>query len=65
MRTQAAYNNTSQIELEGSCFRTAEEPAPSLYAIGTKVAKQFDGAAGGLAWFQGVVQRHDEEDDLY
>jgi hypothetical protein len=65
MRMQAAYNNTSEIELEGNDIATVEEPSASLYPIGTKVAKQFDGVDGELVWFEGVVQRHDEEDDLY
>ena len=65
MRIQAAYNNNSEVELEAGDVCTAEEPAPSLYAIGTKVAKQFDGAAGELVWFEGVVQRYDDDDNLY
>jgi hypothetical protein len=65
MRMQAAYINTSEIELEGSDMQTPEESASSLYPIGTKVAKQFDGPAGELVWFEGVVQRYDEEDGLY
>jgi hypothetical protein len=44
MRIQAAYNNTSDIELEGSDMQTVEELALSLYLIGTKGTKQFDGA---------------------
>eukprot|EP00953_Heterococcus_sp_UTEX-ZZ885_P002877 2080-Heterococcus_DN1.PRE.1 len=49
MRTQAAYNNTS----EGSDTSTILlEPSSSLFPIGTKVAKQFDGADGELVWFQ-------------
>jgi hypothetical protein len=36
-----------------------------LYPIGTKVAKQFDAAGGELVWFEGMVQRYDEEDGLY
>jgi hypothetical protein len=55
MRMQAAYNNTSEIELEGSDMQTPEESASSHYPIGTKVAKQFDGPAGELVWFEGVV----------
>jgi hypothetical protein len=65
MRMQAAYNNTSEIELEGNDIATVEEPSASLYPIGTNVAKQFDGPAGQLVWFEGVVQRYDEEDGLY
>jgi Lamin-B receptor of TUDOR domain len=37
----------------------------SLYAIGTKVAKRFEGDLGELVWFEGVVQRFDEASDLY
>jgi hypothetical protein len=37
----------------------------SLYAIGTNVAKQFEGDDGELVWFKGVVQRFDEASDLY
>jgi Lamin-B receptor of TUDOR domain len=66
MHMQAAYNNTSQIELENSDIQTVDEAAASsLHPIGTKVAKQFDAAGGELVWFEGVVQRYDEEDGLY
>ena len=44
---------------------TAVEPSSSLFSIGTKVAKQFDGADGELVWFEGEVQRYDKQDDLY
>jgi hypothetical protein len=50
---------------EGSDVRTVQEPSSSLYPIGTKVAKQFDGANGELVWFDGVVQRFEEEEGLY
>jgi hypothetical protein len=53
MCTQAAYNNTSEIELEGSDIDTAVEPSSSLFSIGTKLAKQFNGADGELVWFEG------------
>eukprot|EP00953_Heterococcus_sp_UTEX-ZZ885_P028224 15059-Heterococcus_DN1.PRE.5 len=65
LTSRATYNNTSEIELEGNDMQTPEEPASSLYPVGTKVAKQFDGVDGELFWFEGVVQRYDEEDDLY
>src|SRR5687767_8520555 len=65
MCIQAAYNNTSEIELEGSDTGTVVERSSSLFPIGIKVAKQFDGANGELVWFRGEVQRHDKQDDLY
>jgi hypothetical protein len=65
MHLQAAYNNTSEIELEGSDVRTVQEPSSSLYPIGTKIAKQFDGVNGELVWFGGVVQRFEEQEGLY
>jgi hypothetical protein len=64
MRIQAAYNNASEIELAGDVPET-QTSNTLLYPIGTKIAKQFDGADGELVWFEGVVQRYDEEDDLY
>jgi outer membrane lipopolysaccharide assembly protein LptE/RlpB len=41
---QAAYNNTTEIELEleNSGTRTVQGPSSSLFPIGTKVARQFD-----------------------
>jgi hypothetical protein len=61
--TQAAYKNTSEIELEDADVLPTQTSDLSLYPIGTKVAKQFDGADGQLVWFEGLVQRFDE--DLY
>src|SRR5688500_17972526 len=63
MRLQAAYNNTSEIELEGSDIGAVVEPSSSLFPVCTRVAKQCDGADGELVWFEGEVQRYDE--DLY
>jgi molybdopterin synthase catalytic subunit len=37
----------------------------SLYAIGNKVAKQFEGDNGALVWFEGIVKKFDKESDLY
>jgi hypothetical protein len=37
----------------------------SLYAIGTHVAKQFEGDSGELVWFEGIVKKFDEEANLY
>jgi hypothetical protein len=65
MRIQAAYNNLSESDLQSNDIGTVDEAASSLYPIGTKVAKQFDGVDGELVWFEGVVQRYIEEDDLY
>jgi hypothetical protein len=65
MRIQAAYNNTSEIELECSGIGAVVEPSSSLFPVGTKVAKQFDGADGELVWFEGEVQRYDKQDDIY
>jgi hypothetical protein len=58
--TQAAYNNTSEIELEDTDILITLTSDLSLNPVGTKVAKQFDGADGELVWFEGVVQRFDE-----
>jgi hypothetical protein len=63
--TQAAYNNTSEIELEASDVYAVEEPSELLFPMGTKIAKQFDGADGKLDWFEGEVQRYDKQDELY
>ena len=43
MYTQAAYNNTSEIELEECDVTSTGEPQLSLFPIGTKIAKQFEG----------------------
>jgi hypothetical protein len=37
----------------------------SLFPVGTKVVKQFEGDDQQLEWFEGAVQRFDEEDNLY
>jgi hypothetical protein len=63
--TQAAYNNTSEIELEDADVLPTQISDLSLYPIGTKVAKQFEGDDQQLGWFEGVVQRFDDEEDLY
>eukprot|EP00953_Heterococcus_sp_UTEX-ZZ885_P013928 7942-Heterococcus_DN1.PRE.2 len=44
LHAQAAYNNTTEIELEldDSGTRTVQEPSSSLFPIGTEVARQFD-----------------------
>jgi hypothetical protein len=65
MRIQATYNNTSEIELEAGDVPETQPSDTLLYPIGTKVTKQFDGVDGELAWFEGVVQRYDEQDGLY
>jgi hypothetical protein len=63
--TQAAYNNTSEIELEECDVTSTGEPEMSLFPVGTKVAKQFEGDDQQLVWFEGAVQRIDEDDKLY
>jgi hypothetical protein len=63
--TQAAYNNTSEVELEDADVLPIQTSDLSLYPIGTNVAQQFDGADGELVWFEGAVHRFDEEEDLY
>ena len=37
----------------------------SLFPVGTKVAKQFEGDDQQLEWFEGAIQRIDEDDKLY
>jgi hypothetical protein len=37
----------------------------SPFPIGTKVAKQFEGDDQQLEWFEGAIERIDEEDNLY
>jgi hypothetical protein len=63
--TQAAYNNTSEIELEECDVTSAGESEMSPFPVGTKVAKQFEGDDQQLEWFEGAVQRFDEDDKLY
>jgi hypothetical protein len=63
--TQAAYNNTSEIELEESDVTSTREPEMSPFPIGTKVAKQFEGDDQQLEWFEGAIERIDEDDKLY
>jgi hypothetical protein len=41
------------------------ESTSSLFPIGTKVAKQFEGDDQQLVWFEGTTQRFDEDDNLY
>jgi Lamin-B receptor of TUDOR domain len=63
--TQAAYNNTSEIELEECDVTSTGEPKVSLFPLGTKVAKQFEGDDQQLEWFEGAIERFDEDDKLY
>jgi hypothetical protein len=63
--TQAAYNNTSEIELEESDVTSTGEPGMSLFPVGTKIAKQFEGDDQQLKWFEGAIERFDEDDNLY
>jgi hypothetical protein len=37
----------------------------SLFPVGTKVAKQFEGDDQQLEWFEGAIERIDEDDKLY
>jgi hypothetical protein len=60
---QAAYNNSSEVELNADIFEgEVSDHSTQLgeYTLGTKVAKQFDSV-----WFQGTIRRYDTEDDLY
>jgi uncharacterized protein with PIN domain len=63
--TQAAYNNTAEFELEEDDVHSTVESGLSLFPIGTKVAKQFEGDDQQLVWFEGTIQRFDEDDNLY
>jgi Lamin-B receptor of TUDOR domain len=65
LHTQAAYNNTAEFELEENDVQSTVESASSQFPIGTKVAKQFDGDDQQLVWFEGTIQRFDEDDNLY
>jgi Lamin-B receptor of TUDOR domain len=62
--TQAAYNNTAEFELEDDDVHSTVSSL-SLFPIGTKVAKQFEGDDQQLVWFEGTIQRFDEDDNLY
>jgi hypothetical protein len=55
----------SEIELEDADILLPQTLDLSLYHVGTKVAKHFDGADGELVWFTGVVQMFDQEEGLY
>jgi hypothetical protein len=63
--TQAAYNNTSEIELESGDVPVPGESELSLFPVGTKVAKQFEDSDQQLVWFEGAMKRIDEGDKLY
>jgi hypothetical protein len=63
--TQAAYNNTAEFELEDDDVQSTVESTLSQFPIGTKVAKQFEGDDQQLVWFEGTIQRFDEDDHLY
>jgi hypothetical protein len=63
--TQAAYNNTAEFELEDDDVHSTVESRLSLFPIGTQVAKQFESDDQQLVWFEGTIQRFDEDDSLY
>jgi hypothetical protein len=65
VHTQAAYNNTSEIELEERDVTSTGEPEMSLFPVGTKVAKQFEGDDQQLEWFEGAIEKIDEDHKLY
>jgi hypothetical protein len=65
VHTQAAYNNTYEVELEDGNMPAPGEPEVSLFPVGTKVAKQFENNDQQLVWFEGALQRYDEEENLY
>jgi hypothetical protein len=65
VHTQAAYDNTSEIELKNGDVPAPGEPELSRFSVGTKVAKQFENNNQQLVWFEGAVQRFDEDDSLY
>jgi Lamin-B receptor of TUDOR domain len=62
--TQAAYNNTAEFELEDDDVQSTVSSL-SQFPIGTKVAKQFEGDDRQLVWFEGTIERFDEDDNLY
>lgn len=57
---QAAYNNTSEAELQEHSDEAESPCVDSAFSVGTKLAKQFD-----TTWFQGTVRRYDAAEDLY
>ena len=59
---QAAYNNTSEVELDMDSIEGGSSSTSELcqFPVGTKVAKEFDGE-----WYEGAVRRYDAGDDLY
>jgi hypothetical protein len=60
---QAAYNNTSEVELDMDSIDGSSSSSTSelcQFPVGTKVAKKFDGI-----WYGGAVRRYDADDDLY
>jgi hypothetical protein len=59
---QAAYNNSSEVELNDSLNEEVAEQATQLgeYSLGTKVAIKFDDD-----WWEGEVVRYDAQKDLY
>jgi hypothetical protein len=54
--TQAAYNNTAELEPEDDDVHSTVSSL-SPFSIGTKVAKQFEGDNQQLVWFEGTIQR--------
>jgi hypothetical protein len=57
---QAAYNNSSEVDLDNHNTEV-EVPAPlGEFSNHTKVAKLFDDV-----WFEGTVRKYDAHDDLY
>ena len=60
--SQAAYNNSSEVELDDSHNGEVSDEIIQLgeYPSGTKVAKQFDGQ-----YWEGSILRYDAEEDLY
>ena len=59
---QAAYNNSSEVEVNDSIDGELSDQINQLgeYISGTKIAKQFD-----AEWWEGAIRRYDAEEDLY
>jgi aldehyde:ferredoxin oxidoreductase len=59
---QAAYNNSSEVELDDSLNEEVSDQATQLgeHSSGTKVAIKFDDD-----WWQGEIVRYDSQKDLY
>ena len=57
---QAAYNNSSEVELNNSFDTDVAHEWVGAYPYDTKIAKWFDSE-----WAEGTVKRYDQEEDYY